>query len=184
MRELFPAIILITLLSFIGCQFGSMGSLFKAQDWSENYARMEGTTCSTPEMIDGDMDTVGRSRRHEIIITLPELKSIHRIVIRGTNIEDFILDASTGSKGNWKRVTKLKNNRLDTIDIRVSVITNELRFRIGGTHDDKRMARVPSNVPGRMMKQIKRGDVLVKELELYGLADSKGQVKEDDEPLF
>jgi len=145
---------------------------------------MEGATCSTPEMIDGDMNTVGRSRRHEIIITLPKFKSIHRVVIRGTNIEDFILDASEGSEGNWKRVTKLKNNRLDTIDIRVSVITDKLRFRIGGTHDDERMARTPSNVTGRMVRQIKRGDVLVKELELYGFADSKGQVREDEEPLF
>ena len=184
MRQLFQAIILITLLFFIGCRSGNMGNFFKAQNWSENYARMDGATCSTPEMIDGDMNTVGRSRRHEIIITLPEFKSIHRVVIRGTNIEDFILDASTGSEGNWSRVTKKKNNRLDTIDIRVAVITDKLRFHIGGTHDDKRMARAPSNASGQMIKQIKRGDVLVKELELYGFADSKGRVKEDDEPLF
>jgi len=162
-----------------------MGKLFSAQNWSENYARMEGATCTTPEMIDGDMNTVGRSAKHEITITLPELKAIHRIVIRGTNIEDFILDASTGSEGNWTRVTKRKNNRLDTIDVRIRpVITDKLRFIIGGTHDDKRVARVPSNVTGRMKRAIKRGAVLAKELELYGFADSKGQVQEDDEPLF
>jgi len=138
----FPFIITIIILLYLsGCQAGILSQLFKEQQWSENYALIEGTTCTTPAMIDGNMDTVGRSGRHEVIITLPERKSIHRILLRGTNIEDYILYASLGSDDLWKRVIKKENNKSDMIEIRASIITDKLRFRIGGTFDDVRRAK-------------------------------------------
>ena len=140
----FPFIITIIILLYLsGCQAGILSQLFKEQQWSENYALIEGTTCTTPAMIDGNMDTVGRSGRHEVIITLPERKSIHRILLRGTNIEDYILYASLGSDDLWKRVIKKENNKSDMIEIRASIITDKLRFRIGGTFDDVRRAKDP-----------------------------------------
>jgi len=77
----------ITWLYLSGCQAGILSKFFEEQQWSENYALLEGVTCTTPEMIDGDMNTVGISGRHEVIITLPERKSIHRILIRGGQLE-------------------------------------------------------------------------------------------------
>ena len=53
---------------------------------------MESVTCSSAEMIDGDLKTVGSSG-HQILIELPERKAIPRIAIRQTNIEDLILYA-------------------------------------------------------------------------------------------
>lgn len=172
-------ITIIVLLS--GCQAGILSKFFQEQEWSENYALLEGTTCTTPAMIDGNMDTVGRSGRHEVIITLPERKSIHRIIIRGTNIEDYILYASQGSEGNWKQIKKQKNNRFDTIDIRVSAVTDKLRFRIGGTFDDVRRAKDPYKyqLTGQRDIPVKRAAVTAREIELYGFAEKEKKRKEE-----
>ena len=184
MKRLPVMIVPIILLYLGGCTPSLIKKIFHEQEWGENYARTEGVTCTTPEMIDGDMKTVGVSSRHEIIITLPERKPIHRILIRDTNIEDFILYASEGSEGDWKQITKQKNNKLDTIDIRVGVVTDKLRFRIGGTFDDERMARkiVPFGNTARSIRQIKRAPVSVREIELYGFVSKKKEPEE--EPLF
>ncbi|MBM3241863.1 hypothetical protein FJZ31_36800 [Candidatus Poribacteria bacterium] len=172
----------ITWLYLSGCQAGILSKFFEEQQWSENYALLEGVTCTTPEMIDGDMNTVGISGRHEVIITLPERKSIHRILIRGTNIEDYILYASKGSEDNWKQVGKKKNNKSDTIDIRVSAVTDKLRFRIGGTFDDVRRAKDPYayQLTGQRDIPIKRAAVSVREIELYGFAEKEKKQKEGE----
>jgi len=177
-------IITITLLYLSGCQAGILSKFFKEQEWSENYALLEGTTCTTPTMIDGDMETVGKSRRHEVIITLPERKAIHRILIRGTNIEDYILYASRGSEGNWKQIDKKKNNNSDTIEIRVSTVTDKLRFRIGGTLDDVRRAKDPYKyqLTGRRDIPVKRAAVSAREIELYGFSEK--DKKQEEEYLF
>ena len=93
-----------------GCKSSLVSSLFPEQTWSQNYALLEGTTCTSPEMIDGDLDTVGR-RWKEIILTLPERKAIHRIVIRGTNFEDIIVYAGLGNADSWRRIKKIKDNQ-------------------------------------------------------------------------
>ena len=184
MKRLPLIITTITLLYLSGCQAGILGKFFMGQEWSENYALLEGTTCTTPAMIDGNMDTVGKSGRHEVIITLPERKSIHRILIRGANIEDYILYASQGSEGLWKQITKQKNNRSDTIEIRVSIVADKLRFRIGGTFDDVRRAKDPQKyrLTGRRDIPVKRGAVSVREIELYGFAEK--EKKQEEEYLF
>jgi hypothetical protein len=172
----------ITLLYLSGCQAGILSKFFEEQQWSENYALLERTTCTTPAMIDGNMDTVGISGRHEVIITLPERKPIHRILIRGTNIEDYILYASKSSEGNWKQIDKKKNNKSDTIDIRVNVVTDKLRFRIGGTFDDVRRAKDPYayQLTGQRDIPVKRAAVSVREIELYGFAEKEKKQKEEE----
>ena len=84
-----------------------------AQQWSENYALLPGVTASDPAIIDGKPETIGQSQRKkgsgnvvtdldipsEAIIYLPEKKSLYRIVIHSTNLEEFELMAYN-SRGN------------------------------------------------------------------------------------
>ncbi len=172
-RQVYIIFTLILSCFVLGCQSGMLSHLVSAQAWSENYATLEGATCTSPEMIDGNLETVGqRSGGHEITVTLPTRKSIHRIVIRGTNIEDVIVYMSLGGEGNWKIIKQVKNNRNPTIDLRVSVVTDGIRFRVGGTLDDKRVAGAYSaQYDAVINRQVKRGYPTAQEIELYGLAE-------------
>ena len=165
-------IFMLSLLCFtIGCKSGILKSLASAQEWSENYALFDGTTCTSAEMIDGNLETVGTTG-HWIIVTLADRKPIHRIVIRGTNIEDVIVYESLGGEGNWRKIEQIKNNDAPTIDMRVSVITDSIRLRVGGTFDDKRIAgQYDPRYDAVRNRQVKRGHPYAQEIELYGFAD-------------
>ena len=45
------------LLMISGCS-----TIFKAQEWSENYALMDGVQSTSPETIDGNLETIGEAR--------------------------------------------------------------------------------------------------------------------------
>ena len=167
--------IVVIVYGISGCKSSLVSSLFPEQTWSQNYALLEGTTCTSPEMIDGDLETGGR-RWKEIILTLPERKAIHRIVIRGTNFEDIIVYAGLGNADSWRKIQKIKDNQGTTIDFRATCVTDAVRFRIGGTLDDKRVGKdfrsatsLDPNV--RRYSGIKRGHPYAQEIELYGLID-------------
>ncbi|MCG9129466.1 hypothetical protein JT359_17900, partial [Candidatus Poribacteria bacterium] len=102
---------------FIGC-----GALFSVQEWSENYALMDGVQSTTPQAIDGNINTigdaifpgeaVGMSPPSEIVITLPEKKKIRRIVVRSDNVVEFDVFVSKDSHTtdrNWTLVKEIKN---------------------------------------------------------------------------
>ena len=166
-------IMLILFCLVVGCKSGILKSLASAQEWSENYALLDGTTCTSAEMIDGNLETVGTTG-HWIIVTLPQRKSVHRIVIKGTNIEDVIVYESLGGEGNWRKIEQIKNNVAPTIDMRVRVITDGIRFRVGGTFDDKRIAgQYDPRYDAVRNRQVKRGHPYAQEIELYGFADKK-----------
>jgi hypothetical protein len=165
----------------VGCS--SLSGLTTPQGWSENYALLEGTVCTSLEMIDGDLETVGRSP-HRIFITLPERKSIHRIVIRGTNIEDVIVYAGLGSGDDeWKIVKQIKNNQQPTIDMRVTTVTDKIRLVVGGTFDDvPQPGRYSPQYDAMIGGQIQRGTPYAQEIELYGLASKpKEETPQADE---
>ncbi len=143
------------------------GQLFKAQEWSENYALLDGVTCTSPEMVDGDLNTVGESGR-EILITLPERKSIHRIVLRGINFTDFIIYGGRIGEGNWQKLKTVNNNRADNLELRVTTATDRIRFRIGGTSDDQRVAGRITPLTGRVVPQRRWARKRAAEIELYG----------------
>ena len=166
---------LLVVTCFIaGCKAGFMSALVSPQEWSENYALLEGATCTVPEMTDGNLETVGTAKQHWIVVTLPVRKSIHRIVIRETNIEDFIVYENSGGEGDWKRIDKIKNNRQSTIDMRVSVVTDGIRLKIGGTFDDERVAGQYYHQTGSVRnRQVKRGYPSAQEIELYGFVQKK-----------
>jgi len=173
MKHQFCIFMLILFCFTMGCKSGILKSLVSAQEWSENYALLDGTTCTSAEMIDGNLETVGTTG-HWIIVTLPNRKPIHRIVIRGTNIEDVIVYESLGGEGNWRKIEQIKNNDEPTIDMRVSVITDSIRFRVGGTFDDKRIAgQYDPRYDAVRNRQVKRGHPYAQEIELYGFADKK-----------
>ena len=162
---------LIVLCFAPGCASGLVRGLVSAQTWSENYALLDGVTCTSPEMIDGNLETVGRSP-HRIFITLPERRSIHRIVIRGTNIEDVIVYAGIGSGEDWKKEKQIKNNRQPTIDMRVTMATDKIRLVVGGTFDDQRQAgRYSPRYDAMVGRRVKRGTPIAQEIEIYGFAD-------------
>lgn len=172
-------ILLFVLSCFItGCT-GFMGALVSAQEWSENYALLDGTTCTSSHMIDGNLETVGKAQRHWITVTLPTRKPIHRIVLRGTNIEDVIVYENLGGEGEWRRIEQIKNNRKSTIDMRVRVVTDSIRFKVGGTFDDKRIAGQYSyRTDAVRNRQIERGSPMAQEIELYGFTEKKSSSDE------
>lgn len=176
--------VFILMITISGCSgLGIFHKVFAPQKWSENYALLEGVTCTSPPMVDGKRDTVGKTG-HQIIIELPERKSIHRIVIRDTNIEDLILYRWTGNK--WMKATKVIGNSSNTIDIRVEIATDRLRFRIGRTFNDKRIAGAPSPITGKIVgNRVKRGLTVASEIELYGfVSKSAKKQKSEEEFLF
>ncbi len=128
-RLSFLLLIFCSLFFLVGCQstlYEQELSLFVEQNWSDNYALLEGTLSTNPEMIDGDIGTVGETRPStgpgklygssnatEVIVTLPEKKLIRKIVIHSDNIQKFVIYADKGGVlfiqtriGNWWKKSK------------------------------------------------------------------------------
>ena len=172
------------------------------QQWSENYTLQSGVTASDPALIDGKPETVGQSQRKkgsgsaltdldipsEAIIHLPEKRSIYRIVIHSTNLEEFELQAFD-SLGEWQKIYDRRTNKDRVIDIRLNkvVTTTGIKLLVRGTTDDAAQRRenlklrrenVETPDGGR-----RRGRYLyhltgpttalakIAEIELYGYAD-------------
>ena len=122
---------------FSSCRLSEFTSiLFAAQAWSQNYALIEGVTCSAREMIDGDIKTVGSSG-HQIRINLPERKTVHRLVFRQTNIQDLTLyiDRNNDDENDWMKWEQIDSNRESTFEIRKVFNAQRIRILIGATSD-------------------------------------------------
>ncbi|MDE0682566.1 MAG: hypothetical protein OXI63_06600 [Candidatus Poribacteria bacterium] len=132
----------------VGCSLG--------QSWSENYALQPGVTASDPALIDDNPETIGQSQRKkssgsaltdlnipsEAIIHLPEKRSIYRIVIHSTNLEDFEVQAFD-SLGEWKKIYDRRTNKERVIDIRLNkvVTTTGIKLLVRRTTDDAAQRR-------------------------------------------
>ena len=133
---------------YSGCVLG--------QQWSENYALETGVTASDPAFIDDKLETVGQSQRKkssgsaltdlnipsEAIIHLPEKRSIYRIVIHSTNLEEFEVHAFD-SLGEWKKIYDRRTNKDRVIDIRLNkvVTTTGIKLVVRRTTDDAAQRR-------------------------------------------
>lgn len=140
-------------LLLIGCVVG--------QQWSENYALMDGVNANDPVIIDGDLNTVGQSQmkkgsgsldldrwqNSESIIILPEKKKIYRITIHSTNLQDFQLLA-LNTLGEWDVIHDKQHNKDQVIDIRLKrfVTTEGIKLLVRKTTDDKMRRRQNSKV--------------------------------------
>ena len=115
-RFIYYGILFLILLSFafVGC--ANFGKLFASRQLSENYALLPGVECDAPEVVDGDLSTISNNTR--IVISLPEKKSIRRIVIHNTNISNFILYEYKGKEGDWKIIDSFKGNKEPKIIVR------------------------------------------------------------------
>ena len=122
-----------------------------AQEWSENYALLPGVTASDPAFIDDNPETVGQSQRKkgsgsagtdldipsEAIVYLPEKKSIYRIVIHSTNLEEFEVHAFN-SRGEWDKIYDQRSNKDPIIEIRFNkvVMTAGIKVVVRRTTED------------------------------------------------
>ncbi len=186
MKKILCFIILILLIVITtSCSTLSSKQLLKEQQWSENYALSDGVQSTSPEMIDGDMDTAGKMLfpesvyggraivgafpNAEVMITLPEKKSISKIVIHSDDLEDFNVYASVGiigGKEDWKLIKEFTKNKDKEIVIRTSVLTDKILIRAKGKMPLESTESV--RVLGGVVRQRKVIEPEIKEIELYG----------------
>ncbi|MDE0396705.1 MAG: hypothetical protein OXL96_02760 [Candidatus Poribacteria bacterium] len=172
------------------------------QQWSENYALQPGVTASDPTFIDGKPETIGQSQRKqssgsaltdlnipsEAIIHLPEKRSIYRIVIHSTNLEEFEVQAFN-SLGEWQKIYDRRTNKDRVIDIRLNkfVTTTGIKLLVRRTTDDAAQRRENLKLKRENVEtsdgKRRRGRYLyhltgpttalakISEIELYGYAD-------------
>ncbi|MCY3723257.1 MAG: hypothetical protein OXG97_13625 [Candidatus Poribacteria bacterium] len=188
------AVLLGLMCLYYGCNL--------AQQWSENYALLPGVTASDLAIIDGNTETIGQSQRKkssgsvvtdldipsEAIIYLPEKRSVYRIVIHSTNLEEFELMAYN-SRGEWDKIYDKRSNKESIIDVRFNkvIMTTGIKLVVHRTTEDA--ARRRENVQIRRENveikegQVRRGRLLyritgpttalakIAEIELYGYAN-------------
>ena len=167
----------------IGC-----AALFSEQEWSDNYALLEGTTATSPQMIDGNLNTIGETTfpagtetafgsnpASEVIVTLPEKKIVRRIVIHTDNIKTFDVFADKGGiivEQDWELIKEIKSVKTNPIEIPVLVPfpTNRIRVRVLSTTDDANLKRRQRARSGgfRQFGQNRRAQGKIREIELYG----------------
>ena len=181
-RIFWSASILLTLLTLAACQGGVFQTLFEEQEWSENYALADGVRCTAPEMIDGDVNTTGKTAFPEAVrgrtvygvypsaeakITLPEERSIRKIVIRSNDLKSFEVLASAG-RDDWRLVAEFDNNKEKDITIRTSVVTDKIKIRARGkaSFDGTRSGVVRGALV--TTRSATMAEPKIQEIELYG----------------
>lgn len=154
-RFSFLPLIFCLLIFVAGCHI-----LIAEQEWSDNYALLDGAMSTNPEMIDGDHKTVGETRSStgpgrlygssnatEVVVTLPEKKHIRKIVIHSDNIKKFAIYADRGgtlhSDTDWQLVEEVKMVKSYPVVVPYEDILPTSRFRIVvlDTTDDAAMSR-------------------------------------------
>ena len=171
------------------------------QEWSENYALQPGVAASDPSFIDGNMETVGQSQRKkshaiqaatldvpsEALIHLPEKRSIYRIVIHSSNLQEFEVQA-LNSLGEWEEIYDQRTNKDRVIDIRLKKVatTASIKILVRQTTDDAAARRENLQLDRENVEtpdgNVRRGRYVYKlkgpttalakiaEIELYGYA--------------
>ena len=185
----------ILLVCLSGCNIAS--KLVSKQELSENYALMDGVRATTPEMIDGNVRTVGEaalpegaegafgmSPATEALITLPEKKVISRIVIHSKNLKEFDVWADKGNN-DWvvlKEIKSAKSNPIVLSGLRAHFPTDRIRIRVLGTTDDAELRRRERARGGFQAVGFgyRRAPGKFYEIELYGYKSAEGtEVKQE-----
>jgi hypothetical protein len=185
MYRIFIALsIMAMLFSFLGC--GMFGAIVGTEEWSENYALMDGVTATSPEMIDGNVKTSGQtsfpegadssmygsSPPSEAIVTLPERMSIYRIVINSPNLVVFDVFADKGDN-DWEMIKENQKVSKNPANVRVSTVTDKIRIRVRTTKDDAEVGRRSrARSWGGRTSGRQRAPATINEIELYGFATS------------
>ena len=162
-------------LALLGC------ALVAKQEWSENYASIEGVRATNARMIDGNTRTFGETAFREgsqdnfgpaptsqAIVMLPERKVVRRVVIHSDNLKKFTVYADKGSE-DWEIIKEVNNVTSNPIDLSVNAPfpTDKIRVRVLGTTDDASLRR------GQRRRNFwasgnRRAPAKIYEIELYG----------------
>lgn len=185
-------ITLFALFGFILILSGC-AALFSEQEWSENYSLLEGTQATSPQMIDGRLNTIGETTfpagsqgfvganpASQVVITLPEKKVIRRIVVHSDNLTEFDIFADKGSiavDADWQLIKDVKSVKSSPIKISLLIPfpTDRIRLRVLGTKDDALLSRQErARSAGRGWNVGSRRAVgKIREIELYGYKTSE-----------
>ena len=172
-RYLFICPVICVLTVFLGCQSKVLQMLFEPQEYY-NYAVTEGVTCTSPEMIDGDVKTKGYAAGRWIHLNLPSRKAIHRLTIRGTNITNCMIYEKLEGEGRWLVIQSIQNNESPVIQMRVSgVVTDAFRIYISGTTEDQKMPGEYDPMRGGVVSRTLLGRAFIHEIEVYGLVSKE-----------
>lgn len=166
----------------IGCS-----TIFSAQEWSDNYALMEGARATSPQMIDGKLETVGETifasnnnRRlvrggSEVVVTLPEKKRIHKIVLHADNLKHIIVYADKGGGildgSDWQFIKEIQSVKTNPIEMKVLIpfSTDRIRVRVMKTTEDAQLAREKNRRVGGIIFVSTTGAAgKIREIEIYG----------------
>lgn len=185
-RRIWHTFLLVSvLLSLAACQSALFQSLFEEQEWSENYALADGVKCTSPEMIDGDVNTAGITvfpegvhgrtvhgayPNAEAEVTLPGKKTINKIVIRSEKLNNFKVMACIGQAGDWRIIQEFDNNKEKEVVIRTSVFTDRVLVR----------AR-PEGTPTGGIRTFTMTAPEIQEIELYGLKSAAPEAPEKEQ---
>ena len=164
---LYLLLIICACANISGCQSPAIQMLIEPQE-AINLAFEEGVTCSASEMIDGNLKTRGYADGRWIHLKLPKKKTIHRIVLRGTNITDAIIFQRLEHTERSQAVAQVQNNRSSVIELRATIVTDALHIYVGGTSEDKRKAAEYSPRYGIIVPQKELGKPYAYEFEIYG----------------
>lgn len=126
-------------------------AVFSNSQPSGDYVPIAGLVCSSPEMVDGDMDTsdlvyiegtIGVGKRNTEIspmqlnspvahlvspttVQLPKQSEVGMIVLYAEDLVDFDVLAKVG--GEWKELQRFRNNRRRRIAVTTPVVTETIR---------------------------------------------------------
>jgi len=128
-----------------GCESAFFQTIFQEQEWSQNYALAE-----------------------EVEVTLPEKKSIRKIVIRSEDLSTFDVLASMGEKEGWKLVKEFEKNTEKEIVIRTSVVTDKIKIRARGKESFEGTERAIVHGGVMALRSAKITEPEIQEIELYG----------------
>lgn len=167
MKNSLAGCVILAMCLCVGCS-----ALFAPQQLSENYALAWGVKCDSPEVIDGDLNTIGDRTR--ILISLPEKKSIRKVIIHSSNVSTLTLYESIGGEGEWRLVRRIKGNKLPKLVINTQMITDKIRIFISDTRgsrfaDPGDLRDVDGNTNLFSVQMDARPQI--QEIELYGLVD-------------
>ena len=177
----------------IGCS-----TIFSAQEWSDNYALMDGVQSTSPQMIDGNLETIGEAAftsdntmyalndkrdfvRNDsiVVVSLPEKKKIYRIILHSDNLKHFVVYVDKAKKTkseDWHRLIEMRDVISPKIDLKLKMphYTHQIKIRILKTHPQVQKYGVSTIGSGRLDRTIftnRRSIDLpgrIREIEIYG----------------
>lgn len=201
-QKLVCMFVVIFFISLSGCV------LFTQQEWSENYALMDGVKSNSPLAVDGNIETIGsaqlprnstgRLSSPEILITLPEKKVIRKIIIHSDNLKKLVIFADKGgtihSRTDWQLLKEIKAVKSYPLEIPIlySHPTDKLRIVILDTTDDAAVARkqkaefsrqdfgnLAFGRAGSRMFNRRYNNARIGEIEIYGYRTKKEATMSD-----